>query len=170
MKTTHTTALAVIAMAWVALSSAASAQQTRQINEFRDWTVYHHGAGAPEMCFAASQPKETSPRDVARGQSFFYVTSWPQDGVKAEVSMKLGFTVSAGTDVEVQIGNARFQLFGDGDSAFVKDVREELRLIEAMKRGSFMVVIARNERGTEVRDTYSLLGVTQAINAIQPCS
>ena len=64
------------------------------------------------------------------------------------------------------IGNSRFALFTKGDKAFVSDATQELKLIDSMKRGSFMTVRAVTNDGTSISDTYSLIGVTAAVNAL----
>ena len=43
---------------------------------------------------------------------------------------------------------------------------QEAALIEAMKAGTRMTVSSISSRGTEVSDTYSLSGITAAIDAI----
>lgn len=165
------TALATLTLATaIGIAGSASwAQTAKLIREFRDWKV-HQSEGAPQkICFASSQPRETTPRGISRRAAYFYVSAFPSDGVKAEISLKLGFSAQNASSVTVQIGNGRWQLFTAGDRAFVSDPRDELKLIDSMKRGSFMTVTANTANGTSVKDTYSLLGVTSAINAIDDC-
>ncbi|MEL6871516.1 MAG: invasion associated locus B family protein [Pseudomonadota bacterium] len=153
-----------------ALTAGAASAATKLTTKYRDWEVYQHKGTPADICFATSKPKETAPRGISRDSAYFYVSAWPKDGVKAEVSLKLGFEIATDSDVVVQIGNGRFTLFPKGDKAFVRDPRDELKLIEAMKNGSFMVVTAKSEAGTSTKDTYSLIGVTKAINAIDNCT
>jgi hypothetical protein len=145
------------------------AQSAKLVSEFKDWKVHHSDGTAQQICFASSQPKETQPRGISRRSAYFYVSAFPGDGVKAEISLKLGFSAQNSSSVVVQIASGRWQLFTAGDRAFVSDPRDELKLIDAMKRGSFMTVTANTSNGTEVKDTYSLLGVTNAINSIDDC-
>ena len=46
------------------------------------------------------------------------------------------------------------------------DAADEQKLIEAMKKGSKLVVKATSTRGTQTTDTYSLNGLSQAMDAI----
>jgi invasion protein IalB len=99
--------------------------------------------------------------------SLFYISAWPKDGVKAEVSVKLGFPVKSGSDVKVSIDKDSFKLFPKDERAFVADATQELKLIEAMKKGTRLKVEAKGERGTTTTtDTYSLSGFSQAIQAL----
>lgn len=162
--------LAALAGIVAAGASQASAQAPKLMNEFRDWKVHRNDGAPARICFATSQPKETEPRGISRQSAYFYVSAFPEDGVKAEISLKLGFSGNENSNVLVQIGGRRFEMFIKGDKAFVSDPREELQLIDAMKRGSFMTITANTANGTQVKDTYSLLGVTAAIGAIDDCS
>lgn len=165
--TTARTALMVLGLALSAVGTA-SAKPTL-VSEFKDWKV-HRNEGAPaNICFATSQPKETEPRGISRRSAYFYVSSFPADGVKSEISIKLGFSGNEDAPVQVSIGSSRFTMFVKGDKAFVSDPRDELKLIDAMKRGSFMTVTSATASGTNVKDVYSLIGVTAAIDAIANC-
>lgn len=163
-------ALTATALLFGLSASQAALAQTKLVNEYKDWTVYEHSGRPADICFTTAQPKETEPRGISRSSAYFYVSNWPKDGVKSEVSLKLGFDAQAGSDVIVRIGGSRFRLFSKGDKAFVSDPQQELKLIDAMRRGSFMVVEANTSGGASVKDTYSLIGVTAAIKAIQSCS
>ena len=88
------------------------------------------------------------------------------DGVKAEISVKLGYPIKTGSDITVMVGNDTFTLFPKEERAYVADATEELKLIEAMKKGSKLTVQATSERGTATTDTYSLAGLSQALQAL----
>ena len=158
--------IALAGAAALCLAATAATAQTKLIDTFRDWTLYAHSGEPADICFLTSQPKETTPPGARGDRSFFYISSWPKDGVKAEVSVKIGRDVKPGAPINIQIGNARFELFTKGDKAFVSDPTEELKLIENMKRGSFMVVRLTTADGQEATETYSLIGVTNGINTL----
>lgn len=162
---------AAIGLAIATLASPAYAQQppTRQMEEFKDWTAYEHRGAPGDICFAVSQPKETNPAGISRDSAYFYLSAWPKDGVKSEVSVKMGYDLNDDSNVSVQVGNETFQLFTKGDKAFVSDPNEELKLVNAMRRGSTMVVRGTTGDSVETEDTYSLIGVTAALNAVNAC-
>ena len=54
----------------------------------------------------------------------------------------------------------------EGERAWPRDPRDDNKLVRAMKGGLNMVVTGRSTRGTKTTDTYSLLGFTAAMNAI----
>jgi len=165
---TRATALrAGAAMAGVALAgSVALAQTVKSIGTYSSWTAFTHGEGASLLCFATAQPTKQEPAGAKRNPAFVYVSSWPKDGVKAEVSVRVGYPLKNGSDVTMSVGNASFKLFVHGDRAYIADSGEELKVIEAMRKGSSMTVVGTSERGTTTTDTYSLAGLTQALQAV----
>ena len=66
----------------------------------------------------------------------------------------------------VTIKKKKFQLFTDGDSAWVRKNKVEKALVKAMRSGVNMVVRGVSSRGTKTKDTYSLAGITSALKAI----
>ncbi len=85
-------------------------------------------------------------------------------GVRLRV--KLGYALRKGSDVTLAVGSSSFKLFVSGDRAYVADATEELKLLEAMRKGSTMTVQGTSERGTSTTDTYSLAGISQALAAV----
>ncbi|MFN3867830.1 MAG: invasion associated locus B family protein [Hyphomicrobiaceae bacterium] len=152
---------------WLAAAScfafACSANAAQLIEKYGDWSLFVHDAAQKKICFAATQPAATAPKVEKRDPVFFYVSAWPKDGVKSEVSVLLGYKIKKGTDVSVNIGGTIFKLFPQDDKAFVADPTQELKLIDAMKRGSAMQVAATSEAGLATEDRFSLSGITNAL-------
>ncbi|MEO8651246.1 MAG: invasion associated locus B family protein [Hyphomicrobiaceae bacterium] len=147
-------------------SSAVTAQSVKTIGTYSSWTSFTHGEAPGLLCFATAQPAKQEPANVKRDPAFVYVSSWPKDGVKAEISVKIGYALRKGSDVTLAIGSSNFKLFVNGDRAYVADATEELKLLDAMRKGSTMTVQGTSERGTSTTDTYSLSGITQALQAV----
>lgn len=138
------------------------------VGTYNDWTLYSNADDANKICFLASTPAATEPANLKRDPALLYISAWPKDGVKSEVSIKLGFPVKKSPDpVAGIVGSspASFKLFPKDDRVYVSDSTQELKLLEAMKKGSKLTVQAVSERGTTVTDTYSLNGFTSAIQA-----
>jgi hypothetical protein len=155
------------AMAGLTLAgSVALAQTVKSIGTYSSWTAFTHGDGASLLCFATAQPTKQEPAGAKRNPAFVYVSSWPKDGVKAEISVRVGYPLRVGSDVTMSVGNASFKLFVHGDRAYIADAGEELKVIEAMRKGSSMTVVGTSERGTTTTDTYSLAGISQALQAV----
>jgi hypothetical protein len=156
----------MVAAMLAATSVVALPKSTKLIDKFNDWTFYSHRDSRSKLCFAIGMPKTREPPAVRREPPFFYVSAWPNEGVKSEVSVKIGYAFRKGSDVTVRIGKEAFKLFTKDDRAFVADPAEERKLIEVMKKGSSMVVKGVSERGTSTKDTYSLSGIARALQAL----
>ena len=158
--------LALIAL--VPLLATAPASAATLVNTFNDWTLYSNAAGG-QICFLAGVPSATEPAGLKRDPALLYISAWPKDGVKAEISVKLGFLAKKATEPVLTISGAAsgtFKLFVKDDRAYVADATQELKLLEAMKKGTKLTVQAMSERGTTVSDTYSLQGITNALQAL----
>ena len=153
----------VLLSAIAVLFCANTAVAARLVEKSGDWSLFVHDAAQKKICFIASQPSSSAPSDAKRDPAFFYVSAWPKDGVKSEVSVLLGYPIKKGSDVRVEISSNSFTLFPQGDKAFVADPTDELKLLDAMKRGSTMEVMATAEAGFETTDKFSLSGVTASI-------
>ena len=158
------TVASVVALSLCSLPSHAEA--VRLINKTNDWSLYMHEEGAAKICFALAQPKDTEPKAIKRGQAYLYVSAWPKDGVKGEVSVRIGYPFKKGSNATAAVAGINFTLFTKDDKAFIENPTDELKLIEAMKKGGRMVITGMSERGTLTVDTYSLAGLGQALQAL----
>lgn len=143
----------------------AQAADSKVVKRFQDWTVYKAETNDGELCFAASTPKDIAPKNVRRGDIFFYVTTWPKHKVNQEVSVKLGYPLKSSTTPTITIGSSNFTLFEKGERAYIHSSLED-GLLKAMRAGSKMQIKAVSKRGTVTTDIYSLSGVTAALKEV----
>jgi hypothetical protein len=98
------------------------------------------------------------------------VTHRPGENRRDEVSIQAGYNYQDNSPVEVEVGALKVRLFTEGESAWTVDKDTDKQLVQAMIRGSTMVVQGTSSRGTNTKDTYSLSGFTRAYQAInQAC-
>jgi len=164
-KTIETAPLAAILAAILAPLSA-NAQATTVEGTFGAWSLYANESAGSKLCFAAASPTEKKPATANRGPTLLYVSAWPKDGIRSEVSVKLGYPLKPDSTVTVTIGTDTFSLFPKEERAYVADATQELKLVEALKKGSKADVTATSARGTETTDTYTLSGLTQALTEL----
>ncbi|MEO0619448.1 MAG: invasion associated locus B family protein [Pseudomonadota bacterium] len=159
-------ALAAGVVALLAMPANASAQGAKFLKSFKDWSAYAYDGTDKKICFAVSQPKDFEPKNVDRSDIYFYISTWPKDSVSAEISVKAGYSYKKGSKTTATVGSNVFELFTDGDKAFVQSPDTERNLVTAMRRGSRMIVKGRTTDGTETTDVYSLSGITAALNFV----
>ncbi|MCB1484211.1 MAG: hypothetical protein KDJ17_04885 [Hyphomicrobiaceae bacterium] len=145
----------------------ARAQDVTKLTSIVDWSLYTDSESPHAFCFLTSAPKSTAPNNAKSDGARIYISAWPKEGVKAEPSVLLGFSAKKGSEITAAIGAQSFNLFAERGRAYVADATSELKLVEAMRKGSKMAVTATDEGGTSVTDTYSLSGVGQAMQQLQ---
>lgn len=132
---------------------------------FGEWSTMRIEMSESRLCFAVTRARSVTARGAA-GQArhgHVHVASWPQAGVKAEVSVRAGAALRIGVPAQIAIGSEQFTLFTKQDGAYVDNPIDELKLLEAMKKGSQMTFSAQMEEGGAVSDTFSLSGLAAAL-------
>ena len=183
--------IAGLCMAGMAATAfAQQATSTNRVATKTDWSVFVEED--PTECWSVSEPKETvntrSGRvvSVRRSEISLIVIYRPDAGVKGQVAFAGGYKFAPGSIVNLVIDGGEFELYPDGNCSSLEQapknpqlcewawpakVSDDVRIVTAMKRGTEAVLTARSERGTQTKDTFSLLGFTAAIeDAEKRCS
>ena len=160
--------IALLAAALTSLGTAAAAPE--QVATYKDWFVYTNGEGAERVCYAVTTPKDRSPTSVTHGDVYVMIATWANGAATEQPSFMAGYSLRDAPDPEVRIGSSRFEMFAAGNEGFVESTEDEQRLVAAMRRGADMRLSAMSERGTATDYTFSLLGVSNALDrAAQAC-
>lgn len=165
-----TVAAGVAAGVTAALLAGAAAAQTR-VDAKRDWSIFEAGEGAQKVCWIVSQPKtSTASRggqtvQVNRGDIFLMVAVRPADNVRNEVSFLAGYPFKEGSNVTVTVGSDNYTMFTDGENAWTSSGADDDRITGAFRAGADARVQGESSRGTVTRDTFSLLGFSDALEA-----
>lgn len=146
--------------------SGAAAQAVERLGDFSDWSAFKFDENGKTVCFMASEPKKAEGNYTSRGDIHAMVTHRPGEQRTDEVSIQAGYTYKEAALVDIGVGTLKVQLFTQGDSAWATDKETDKKLVQAMIRGSTMVVEGVSSRGTNTKDTYSLAGFTRAYQAI----
>jgi invasion protein IalB len=147
-------------------------EQAVLLGQFGDWGAYKANPGGKTVCFALSKPTSavTDPAGRHRDPSYAFVSTRPAEKVKNEVSVIVGYPQKAGVDASATIGSASYVLYTQNDGAWVKNAAEEAQMVEAMRKGSNLVIKSISTHNTKTTDTYSLKGLDQALDkADQEC-
>jgi hypothetical protein len=83
--------------------------------------------------------------------------------VKGQVTFTGGYPFAPGSTVNLNVSGTEFELFTDGEWAWPATAADDKKIITAMKRGAEASLTARSARGTQTKDSFSLLGFTAAI-------
>ena len=152
-----------------ALNARAQADEgPRLLGKFGEWGAYTANPKAGKVCFILGKPTKsaTVPPGRNRDPAMLYVSTRPKEKVKEEVSVDIGYPFQAGSDATAAVGPASFAMYTDKEGAFIKNPAEEARLVDAMRKGSDLIVSGTSSHGTKTTDTFSLKGISQALSKI----
>jgi invasion protein IalB len=153
-------------------AAPAGGTQPTLLGQYGDWGAYTASPGGAKICFALSKPKssKTEPAGRKRDQAYVFISTRPSENVKNEVSVIVGYPFKSAADATAEIGTAKFPMYTQNDGAWIKNVAEEARMVDAMRKGADLTVKGTSSRGTQSTDQYSLKGLAQALErAEQEC-
>jgi invasion protein IalB len=143
--------------------------QPTLLGQYGDWGAYTAAPAGKKVCFALAKPKstKTEPAGRKRDPSYLFVSSRPGENVRNEVSVVIGYPFKESSGASVEIGSARFSMYTLNDGAWIKNVAEEARLVDTMRKGAELTLRGTSGRGTQSTDQYSLKGLPQALDRIE---
>jgi invasion protein IalB len=170
----QSSAIALLAAVAAVTATSAFAQpknptdQAVLLGQFGDWGAYKATPGGKKICFALSKPTKavTDPAGRNRDPIYAFVSTRPAEKVKNEVSFILGYSQKPGVDGKATIGSDNYALYTQADGAWVKNAAEEGPMVEAMRKGADLVVKSESTHGTKTTDTYSLKGISEALDKV----
>jgi hypothetical protein len=160
----------VLAGVVLSLAAAPAAAAPTLLGTFKDWSAFQSATANSKVCYALAKPGTSEPKKAKRDPIYFMISDWPQRRVKGEVQVVPGYQYKEGGTVTAQIGSEKFELFtqnnGGAGSAWVEDAGNERRLVDAMKGGAKVLVTGVSQRGTTTKDSYSLGGISEALQKV----
>lgn len=142
------------------------------IGQFGTWGAYAATPNGKKVCFALAKPSasKTNPPNRPRDPAYAFVSTRPAEKVSNEVSVMIGYTLKPGSESTLEVGGATYAMYTQGDGLWIKNAAEEERMVEAMRKSADLVVKGVSTKGTETIDTFSLKGLSQALDKIaQDC-
>jgi invasion protein IalB len=155
--------------------SANPISQATLLGQYGDWGAYAASPGGKRVCFALTKP--TSSQDVpanrrtAANVVYMFISTRPDEKVNNEISVLVtGYAFKPSSDANITVNGAGFAMYTQNDGAWVKNAAEETKLIDSMRKAGDAVIKATTSRGTQTIDTFSLKGISQALDrAAQEC-
>jgi Invasion associated locus B (IalB) protein len=142
------------------------------IGQFGTWGAYAATPNGKKVCFALAKPSssKTNPPNRPRDPAYAFVSTRPAEKVTNEVSVMIGYTLKPGSESTLEVGGASYSMYTQGDGLWIKNAAEEERMVEAMRKAADATVKGVSAKGTETIDTFSLKGLSQALDRIaQDC-
>jgi hypothetical protein len=155
-----------------AASAAAGGAEPTLIGQFGTWGAYTAAPNGKKVCFALAKPSssKTMPANRPRDPAYAFVSTRPAEKVVNEVSVMIGYTLKPGSESTLEVGGATYAMYTQGDGLWIKNAAEEERMVEAMRKSADVVVKGVSAKGTETTDTFSMKGLSQALDRLgQDC-
>ncbi len=150
-------------------ATAASAQTPERIKQNNAWGSYRAQSGDGKTCYVLSIPTEKQPSDRDHGEVFFMLAQHPGQSGSLEAQFKVGYPFKDDSKVTLDVDGKKFTMFTRGDSAWLENPAEEGAVVDSMRSGKAMSLIAYSRRGTQTSYVYSLSGVSASLKDIAEC-
>ncbi len=155
-----------------AATAAAGGAEPTLIGQFGTWGAYTAMPNGKKVCFALAKPSssKTNPPNRPRDPAYAFVSSRPAEKVINEVSIMIGYALKPGSESALEVGGASYAMYTQGDGLWIKNAAEEERMVDAMRKSADATVKGMSAKGTETTDTFSLKGLSQALDRLaQDC-
>ncbi len=142
--------------------------EPKLLGEYGEWRAFTASPNGKKLCFALARPgsSQTDPPNRPRDPAYLFISTRPADKVKDEISLIIGYPIKPNTEVTAAVGPATFALSTQEDGAWVKNAPDEAKMVDAMRKGSDVVIKGESGKGTKTTDTFSLKGIIQALDRV----
>ena len=153
-------------------AAVAGGAEPTLIGQYGNWGAYTATPNGKKVCFALAKPSssKTNPPNRPRDPAYAFVSTRPAEKVTNEVSIMIGYTLKPGSESTLEVGGGSYAMYTQGDGLWIKNAAEEERMVDAMRKSADVTVKGVSAKGTETTDTFSLKGLSQALDRLaQDC-
>ena len=147
--------------ALAALLLAAPLAAKDSLGMFGQWGAFRDPS--TPRCYAIAMAEES--RAARDYEPYASVGTWPRRDIRGQFHVRLSRKLAPNAAVVLRIGDRSFELAGGGGDAWAQDRRMDAAIQAAMRSARTMQVRARDERGRNFTDRYSLDDVASALDA-----
>ena len=147
---------------------ASAATPSERLGAAASWAAYAYKEKSGRVCYLAGEPEPQKREPAGRKHKhpMAMVTHRPGEKIANVVSFAEGYPLKEGSDVSLDIGGAKFELFTKGDSAWARTAELDKAIVEAMAKGKQAIVKGVSQNGQPTTETYSLAGFAQTLALI----
>jgi hypothetical protein len=137
-----------------------------RLGAVESWTAYAYREKSGKVCYLAGEPQKSEPALGKRKHPLAMVTHRPGEKIANVVSFVEGYPLKQDSNVSLDVGGAKFELFTKGDSAWARTSELDKSIVDALAKAKQAVVKGTPQKGPSTTDTYSLAGFAQALALI----
>jgi len=112
------------------------------------------------------QPEKSDSAGTARKAPTAMVTHRPAENIANVVSFVEGYPIKEGSEVALDIGDKKFELFTKDDGAWARTAELDRTIVTTLAHGKSAVVKGTPQKGRPTTDIYSLAGFAKALALI----
>ena len=144
-----------------AMAFPIAAQGKDSLGVFESWGAFRDPA--TPRCYALAEPARRGRK--ADWKPFASIGTWPRQGVRNQLHIRLSQPRRAGSRVTLSIGDQRLPLVAGNADAWAPDRQADAAIVAAMRSGTSMSVETLGLNGRAFVDVYALRGAATAIDA-----
>ena len=137
--------------------------------KYNDWEVY--AKSDKDICYATARPRKMEGKYNSRGRVDLVVAMKNNYKNKYYVGFDFGYTFLENGKVKLIIDeDIIFEIDTFAQNAWINSTKYpdlNIKVIEAMKKGYVLIAKGTSIKGTETKDTYSLVGFTKAFKKVK---
>lgn len=130
------------------------------LGTFEGWGAFRDDA--PARCFAIAEPTR---KGGGKWRSFASVATWPGQGVRGQVHVRLTRGKLQGAPVTLTVGGKSYPMVAGGADVWAPDPRVDAAIVAAMRSAPSMTIATRAATGGPFSETYALKGAATAMDA-----
>ena len=130
------------------------------------WSAYHSADGTGPVCYLVGKPQKSEPANFARKPPMAMVTHRPAEKIANVVSFVAGYPLKDGSEVTIEIGSGKFELFTKDDAAWARTAELDRTIVAALGKAKRVVVHGVPQKGPATTDVYALAGFPKALALI----
>jgi hypothetical protein len=148
--------------------SAAPTSSATVLGTAGSWSAYLASDRTGRVCYLAGGPEKSESGGVSRRAPSGMVTHRPAENIANVVSFVEGYTLKPDSEVTLDIGGRKFQLFtdADADGAWARTSDLDRTIVTTLAAGHTAVVKGISAQGHTTVDVYSLVGFDKALALI----
>ena len=122
--------------------------------------------GRGQANYLVGQAQKSEPAGFPRKAPMAMVTHRPTEQIANVVSFVEGYPLKDGSEVALDIGGSKFDLFTKDDGAWARTAELDKMIVTALSKARQAVVKGMPQKGPATTDVYPLAGFAKALAAI----
>jgi hypothetical protein len=139
---------------------------TESLGASGPWSAYASRDKTGRVCYLVGQPQKSDSAGTPRKAPSAMVTHRPAENIANVVSFVEGYALKEGSEVALEIGDKKFELFTKDDGAWARTAELDRTIVSTLAHGRSAVVKGTPQKGRPTTDVYSLAGFAKALALI----